>query len=131
MLVLGHATDEVMDTVGLGPAYRERTGASLFTVEAHVRYLDQVGPGELLEVALVGHRSDRKLLWIWHELWADGQPAGHGGDPRAARRHRFGQRQRGQHALPRRRFGTRSSAALVAPGPDASRSIRVASGASS
>ena len=50
VLVLGHATDAVMDTVGLGPAYRETSGASLYTVEAHVRYLDQVGPGEQLEV---------------------------------------------------------------------------------
>ena len=45
VLVLGHATDAVMDTVGLGPAYRASTGASLFTVEAHIRYLDQVRPG--------------------------------------------------------------------------------------
>ena len=42
VLVFGHATDAVMDHVGLGPEYRARESASLFTVEAHVRYLDQV-----------------------------------------------------------------------------------------
>src|SRR6478735_2506123 len=72
VLVLGHATDEVMDTVGLGPAYRESTGASLYTVEAHVRYLDQVGPGALLETRSWVIGATGKLLWIWHELWAGG-----------------------------------------------------------
>ena len=70
VLVLGHATDEVMATVGLGPAYRAQTGASLFTVEAHVRYLDQVGPGERLEVRSWVVGASAKLLWIWHELYA-------------------------------------------------------------
>ena len=59
-----------MDTVGLGPAYREGTGASLFTVEAHIRYLDQVGAGEQLEARSWVIGSTGKLLWIWHELWA-------------------------------------------------------------
>ena len=103
VLVLGHATDEVMDTVGLGPAYRESTGASLYTVEAHVRYLDQVGPGEQLEARSWVIGATGKLLWIWHELWVGGPAARHRGDPRPARRHRFGQRHRRQRALPRRR----------------------------
>lgn len=72
VLVLGHATDEVMSLVGLGPAYRAGTGASLFTVEAHVRYLDQVGLGEDLEVRSWVIGSSSKLLWVWHELWAGG-----------------------------------------------------------
>ena len=72
VLVLGHATDAVMAHVGLGPEERERDGVSLFTVEAHLRYLDQVPAGSLLEVRsrIVGVSA--KLLWIWHELWVDG-----------------------------------------------------------
>ena len=71
VLVLGHATDAVMDHVGLGPEHRARTGTSLFTVEAHVRYLDQVPPGADLEVRswIVG--ATAKLLRIWHELRVD------------------------------------------------------------
>ncbi len=60
VLVLGHATDAVMDAVGLGPEYRAAHAASLFTVEAHVRYLDQVAAGVDLEVAVVGDRGDRQ-----------------------------------------------------------------------
>jgi acyl-CoA thioester hydrolase len=72
VLVLGHATDAVMEHVGLGPEHRARTGDSLFTVEAHVRYLAQVPPGADLEVQsrLIG--ATGKLLWIWHELRAEG-----------------------------------------------------------
>jgi acyl-CoA thioester hydrolase len=71
VLVLGHATDAVMDAVGLGPDYREANDASLYTVEAHIRYLDEVSAGNDLEVrsSIIGVTP--KLLWIWHELWAD------------------------------------------------------------
>ena len=73
VLVLGHATDAVMDAVGLGPAYREARRASLFTVEAHLRYLDQVEAGSELEVRSSVIGATAKLLWVWHELWADGR----------------------------------------------------------
>ena len=72
VLVFGHATDAVMDHVGLGPQHRASTGTSLFTVEAHVRYLDQVPPGADLEVRSWVVGATAKLLRIWHELWVDG-----------------------------------------------------------
>jgi acyl-CoA thioester hydrolase len=125
VLVLGHATDEVMDTVGLGPAYRDSTGASLFTVEAHVRYLDQVGPGEELEARSWVIGSTSKLMWIWHELWADGtlrateEILGVHVGPQAAG---------GSTALPfPEAIREQIQAVVVAPGPDASRAIRVRS----
>jgi acyl-CoA thioester hydrolase len=70
VLVLGHATDAVMDALGLGPEYRTANNASLYTVEAHIRYLAEVSGGSELEVrsSIIGVTS--KLLWIWHELWA-------------------------------------------------------------
>lgn len=69
VLVMGHATDAVMDAIGLGPAYRSENDASLYTVEAHVRYLEEVSPGGEIEVrsSIIGVAP--KLLWIWHELW--------------------------------------------------------------
>jgi acyl-CoA thioester hydrolase len=124
ILVLGHATDEVMDTVGLGPAYRESTGASLYTVEGHVRYLDQVGPGEQLEARSWVIGATGKLLWIWHELWA-------GGTLRAT------EEILGLHVDSGTVSGkasstpfpddvsARISSALVPPGPDASRAIGI------
>jgi acyl-CoA thioester hydrolase len=73
VLVFGHGTDAVMDAVGLGPDYRAATDASLYTVEAHVRYLDEVSAGSDLEVRSSVIGATAKLLWIWHELWVDGR----------------------------------------------------------
>jgi len=123
VLVLGHATDAVMESVGLGPDYRQATGASLFTVEAHVRYLDQVGPGEQLEARSWAIGSTSKLLWIWHELWAAGTLRAteeilglHVGSDAAG----------GSAALPfPDAVRERIEAALVPPGPDASRAIMI------
>jgi acyl-CoA thioester hydrolase len=69
VLVLGHATDAVMDAIGLGQEYRSANDASLYTVEAHIRYLEEVSAGSDLEVrsSIIGVTG--KLLWIWHELW--------------------------------------------------------------
>ncbi|MFE5775545.1 thioesterase family protein [Brachybacterium sp. NPDC056505] len=74
VLVFGYATDEAMAALGLGREYRESTGCSLFTVEAHVRYLREVGPDARLEV-----RSDviaiaEKKLQLVHEMTVDGEP---------------------------------------------------------
>jgi acyl-CoA thioester hydrolase len=73
VLVLGHATDAVMDALGLGPEYRSANNASLYTVEAHIRYLEEVSAGDDLEVrsSIIG--ATGKLLWIWHELWVSGR----------------------------------------------------------
>lgn len=72
VLVFGHGTDAVMEAVGLGPSYQAEQHGSLFTVEAHVRYLDQIVDSELeVRSWIIGHTP--KLLWLWHELWADGR----------------------------------------------------------
>lgn len=73
VLVFGHATDEVMDRVGIGPDYRAANDASLYTVEAHVRYLAEVAAGSELEVRSSVIGATHKLMWIWHEMWVDGR----------------------------------------------------------
>jgi acyl-CoA thioester hydrolase len=73
VLAFGHATDAVMDAVGIGADYREATNASLYTVEAHVRYLDEVSAGSDLEVRSSVIGATDKLLWVWHELWVGGR----------------------------------------------------------
>lgn len=73
VLVFGHATDALMDHAGLDAAYRERTGNSLYTVEAHVRYLDEV-PGDT-ELTVVTHvlGVDAKRVRLAHEMTVDGR----------------------------------------------------------
>jgi acyl-CoA thioester hydrolase len=68
VLIFGHATDAVMDALGIDPEFRDRTGTSLFTTEAHVRYLEQVRAGDLVEVRSSVIGMSQKVLWIWHEM---------------------------------------------------------------
>jgi len=68
VLVFGHATDAVIFGLGVDPAV---TGTSLYTVEAHVRYLDQVPPGARLQVRTSVIGVTAKLLWLWHEMWSE------------------------------------------------------------
>jgi acyl-CoA thioester hydrolase len=73
VLVFGHATDAVMARLGLTPQYLVDTGTSLYTLEAHVRYLAEVAAGARLEVRSSVIGVTGKLLWLWHEMWCDGR----------------------------------------------------------
>lgn len=85
VLVFGYATDAMMDGVGLDPHYREETGCSLYTVEAHVRYLREVGEGAPLTLRTRVLGVDARKLRFAHEMFevepsADG-PAPDGAGP--------------------------------------------------
>lgn len=71
VVVFGHATDAAMVTLGMTPEYLVDTGTSLYTVEAHVRYLDEVPPGARLDVRSSVIGVTGKLLWLWHEMWSE------------------------------------------------------------
>src|SRR5699024_2052874 len=71
VLVFGFATDQVMDHLGLDSDYRDSTKASLYTVESHIRYLDEVALGSQLRVvpSLVG--AGEKKLHLAYEMYVD------------------------------------------------------------
>ncbi|MER0242458.1 thioesterase family protein [Streptomyces sp. HSW2009] len=75
VLVFGHATDALMDHVGLDADYRRRTGCSLYTVEAHVRYLREVPQGSALTVRtrLLGAAGGK--AHFAHEMYAAPGPS--------------------------------------------------------
>ena len=50
LLVFSHATDLLLDLIGMGDADRRRERVSVFTLEAHLRYLREVRGGETVEV---------------------------------------------------------------------------------
>jgi acyl-CoA thioesterase FadM len=75
VLVFGFATDALMDAAGLDAGYRERTGCSLYTVEAHVRYLDEVARGSELTVRTTVLGVDAKKARFLHEMFV-GEPSG-------------------------------------------------------
>nr|WP_208406439.1 thioesterase family protein [Amycolatopsis granulosa] len=73
VLLFGDATEHAMAHIGMPPAYRERAKCSLFTVEAHIRYLEQVLPGEEVTVTTQVTEVDGKRLVFWHEMTAAGR----------------------------------------------------------
>jgi acyl-CoA thioester hydrolase len=71
VLVFGHASDAAMVALGMTPEYLVETRTSLYTLEAHIRYLAQVPPGARLRVRTSVIGVTDKLLWLWHEMWCE------------------------------------------------------------
>ncbi|WP_026819739.1 thioesterase family protein [Arthrobacter castelli] len=70
VLVFGYATDAAMEALGMDATYRKDTGASLYTVEAHVRYLAETGAGAPLTVTTTIAGSAAKKLHLAHEMYS-------------------------------------------------------------
>ncbi|MGW1211934.1 thioesterase family protein [Streptomyces sp. NPDC002499] len=75
VLVFGFATDALMESTGLDPAYRERTGCSLYTVEAHVRYLQDVPVEARLAVRTRVLGAAGKKVRLTHEMYVVADPS--------------------------------------------------------
>jgi acyl-CoA thioester hydrolase len=72
VLAFGFATDQVMDALGLDAAYRSESGCSLYTVEAHVRYLAETSGGAALLISTTIVGAGAKKLHLAHEMRSDG-----------------------------------------------------------
>ena len=68
VMVFDHGTDKLFDHIGLGKDYREQTGQSVFVVESHVTYENEVhaGDGLLVTSLILGH--DDKRLHVFHHM---------------------------------------------------------------
>lgn len=66
--VFSKATDALLVWIGGGPAYVEE-GSSWYTIETHIRHLDEVAVGKPLRVVtrLVNH--DGKRLHLFHDMY--------------------------------------------------------------
>ncbi len=61
------ATDRFMEIIGADAAYIE-TGGSYFTVETHIRHLDEANTGETIEVTTQCLNGAGKKLHVFHEM---------------------------------------------------------------
>ena len=66
-----NTTWKLQDHFSIGPAYFDDTGCALYTVETHLRYLDEVKfPAEIaVETVVLG--SDSKRLWFAHMMMVE------------------------------------------------------------
>ncbi|MBB3260557.1 acyl-CoA thioester hydrolase [Paraburkholderia bannensis] len=85
MLIYSHATDALLDAIGLDHARREARGRSMFTVEAHVNYLREVREGTPLRVEVRVLEHDDKRVRVYLEMFVEaGEERAKGEDDKAA-----------------------------------------------
>jgi len=72
VLVFDHATDAMLDHVGLDATHREATGQSVFVAEAHVTYDQEVMDGDELRVTTQIIDCDAKRIHVFHRMYANG-----------------------------------------------------------
>ena len=76
VLMFGNATDAFYDYIGMDQAYRQRTETSVYTLEAHINFLDEVGEAAPLAVTTRVLGLDEKRLHLFHTMRRgdDGRP---------------------------------------------------------
>jgi acyl-CoA thioester hydrolase len=62
------ATDALLDHLGLGAAYREETGGSIYTVESHLCFAASVRAGARLRCSSQLLGADAKRLHVFHRM---------------------------------------------------------------
>ncbi len=68
MVVFSEATDALMSLIGLDAAGRKATGHSIYTLEAHINYLQEVKQDKVIEVHTQILGSDAKRLQIYQTM---------------------------------------------------------------
>jgi len=72
VLIVSQATDALMDRIGLDEAYRRRTQCTLYTVELHIQYLQEVRQTDTALVTLRILGADAKRIHAAFELASAG-----------------------------------------------------------
>jgi acyl-CoA thioester hydrolase len=68
VVIISEAMDALMERVGLDAAYRQRTGCTLYTLEMHLHYLNEVKRGDTVQVAVRILGVDHKRIHAVFEL---------------------------------------------------------------
>jgi acyl-CoA thioester hydrolase len=67
-VAFAEATEAFLDHVGLGPAYREETGCSIYTAESHLCYVKGVRAGAHLRFSSRLLGADAKRMHVFHRM---------------------------------------------------------------
>ncbi len=73
LVPLSNATWKFQDHFGIGVAYFDETGCAIYTVETHLRYIDEVRSPALIEVETIVLGSDAKRIWFAHLMMVNGK----------------------------------------------------------
>ena len=67
-VAFAEATEAFLDHVGLGPAYREETGSSIYTADSHLCYVKGVRAGAHLRYSSQVLGADAKRMHVFHRM---------------------------------------------------------------
>lgn len=73
LVPFSNATWEVQAHFGIGTDYFDATGCALYTLETHLRYVDEVRPPAALAVESMVLGVDAKRLHLGHRLMVEGR----------------------------------------------------------
>ncbi|MGB0671165.1 MAG: thioesterase family protein [Rhodospirillales bacterium] len=73
VLVFDHATDALLEALGMGPDWRDLNKASAFVAEAHVTYDSEVGLGDVLAVETRIAGWDSRRIQVLHVMSCAGR----------------------------------------------------------
>jgi acyl-CoA thioester hydrolase len=73
-LIVSFAIDALMDRVGLDAAYRAHSGCTLYTLEMHLHYLQEVRQSDAVEVCVRIAGADHKRIHAAFEMRRRGKP---------------------------------------------------------
>ena len=72
-VAFGEASWRVQDHLGLHAGYRERTGGTLYSVEAHLTWTRELALGQRLHIESLVLGADAKRLRVFHRLFASNE----------------------------------------------------------
>lgn len=73
LVPLSNTTWVMQDHFGIGTDYFEQTGCAIYTVETHLRYLNDVRSPATLQIETLILGSDAKKIWFAHRMLVDDQ----------------------------------------------------------
>ncbi|HEX2528956.1 MAG TPA: thioesterase family protein [Geminicoccus sp.] len=71
VLIFSHATDALIDLIGMDDGWRRQNLMTVYTLETHVRYLHEVGTGAAVRVSCRLLELDHKRLRLFHSMLRD------------------------------------------------------------
>lgn len=69
VLVFDHGTDAILERLGLGETYRKEEDKSIFVVESHLTYDQEVHKGDELLIKTCVMSFDSKRIHLFHEMY--------------------------------------------------------------
>jgi acyl-CoA thioester hydrolase len=71
LLPFSNTTWKLQDHFGIGGAYFDNTSCAIYTVETHLRYLNDVRKPATMDIESIILGSDAKRIWFAHQMLVD------------------------------------------------------------